>query len=159
MPDSRVLNNASPTGEPHRRNLLQIGMGAMAVCYGGALGYPVYRYLASPAVRSRLQGEVSSVAIPEKDLPAAGTATMFLFGSSPAMLIHHEDGAWVAFNAVCTHLGCTVGFEPKNRRIFCPCHGGTYDMKTGEVVAGPPPRGLTVYHVEVTDGHVVVSRA
>ena len=159
MPDATALNNSSPSGVPHRRDLLQIGMGAMAVCYAGALGYPVYRYLATPAARSRLEGEISSVAIPEKNLPDAGTATMFLFGSRPAMLIHHEDGTWVAFDAVCTHLGCTVGFEPQKHRIFCPCHGGTYDMNTGAVVAGPPPRGLTAFHVEVTDGHVIVSGA
>ena len=159
MPDSPVVNDSLPAAEPRRRDLLQIGMGAVSVCYAGALGYPVYRYLATPAVRSRLEGEISSVAIPEKSLPDAGAATMFLFGTRPAMLIHHEDGKWVAFDAVCTHLGCTVGFEPQRKRIFCPCHGGTYDMKTGAVVAGPPPKGLTAFHVEATDGHVIVSRA
>lgn len=158
MPDSNAMDGTFPEA-PARRDLLQIGMGAVAVCYGAALGYPVYRYLATPAVRSRLLGEIKSVSIPEKDLPAAGAATMFLFGTRPAMLIHHKDDRWVAFDAVCTHLGCTVGFEPANQRIFCPCHGGTYDMNTGEVVAGPPPKGLTVYHVEVADGNVVVSRA
>jgi cytochrome b6-f complex iron-sulfur subunit len=159
MSDSISLGHAGSSNEPRRRDLLQIGMGAMAVCYGGALGYPIYRYLATPAVRSRLQGEVASVAIPEKSMPAAGAATMFLFGTRPAVLIHHTDGAWAAFDAVCTHLGCTVGFEAENKRIYCPCHGGTYDMHTGEVVAGPPPKGLTAYKVEVSDGHIVVSRA
>lgn len=158
MPETNTLND-SAWEEPRRRDLLKIGMGTVAVCYGAALGYPVYRYLATPAVRSRLQGEITSVAIPEKNLPELGAAMMFLFGTRPAMLIHHEDGTWVSFDAVCTHLGCTVGFQPKNHRIFCPCHGGTYDMRTGEVVAGPPPKGLTVFHVEVSDGHVVVSRA
>jgi len=160
MPDSTITNDSSPFEEPRRRDLLQqLGIGAIAACYAGTLGYPVYRYLATPAVRSRLEGQISSVAIPEKNLPAAGTAIMFLFGSRPTMLIHHQDGVWVAFDAVCTHLGCTVGFEPQNHRIFCPCHGGTYDMKTGDVVGGPPPRGLTAYKVEVTDGNVIVSRS
>ena len=154
MPDSTVTMQP-----PQRRDLLQLGMGAMAACYAAALGYPVYRYLATPAVRSRLESEIASVAIPQNHLPDAGAATMFLFGTRPAMLIHHQDGTWVAFDAVCTHLGCTVGFQPDNHRIFCPCHGGTYDMRTGDVVAGPPPRGLKAYRVEVTDGHVIVSRA
>lgn len=153
MPDTTTMQT------PQRRDLLQLGMGAMAACYAAALGYPVYRYLATPAVRSRLESEITSVAIPQNHLPDAGAATMFLFGTRPAMLIHHQDGAWVAFDAVCTHLGCTVGYQPNNHRIFCPCHGGTYDEKSGDVVAGPPPRGLKAYHVEVTDGHVIVSRA
>jgi cytochrome b6-f complex iron-sulfur subunit len=98
------------------------------------------------------------VEIAEASLPAAGASTMFLFGSRPAVLIHHKDGSWVAFDAVCTHLGCTVGFEPQNNRIFCPCHGGVYDMRTGEVVAGPPPAALAKFKVEVGNGQVVVSR-
>ena len=31
-------------------------------------------------------------------------------------------------------------------------------MNTGAVVSGPPPKGLKVYHVEVKDANVVVSR-
>lgn len=131
----------------------------VGACYAGAVGYPVYRYLAAPAVRARAEGLVKTVAIPEKNLPGVGTALMFLFGTRPSLLIHHEDGHYTAFDAVCSHLGCTVRFEPQNHRIFCPCHGGTYDVNTGEVVAGPPPRGLKVYKVEVADGNVVVSRA
>lgn len=160
MPESTLSSGAPLAGEkPRRRDLVQIGVGAMAACYATAIGYPVYRFLATPAVRARLEGEISSVAIAKKSLPDPGAATMFLFGSRPAMLIHHEDGHWVAFDAVCTHLGCTVAFEPKNRRIFCPCHGGTYDMNTGDAIAGPPPKGLKVYRVEVSDEHVIVSRA
>ena len=130
----------------------------MSACYAAAIGYPVYRYLATPAVRARAEGQVTTVAIPEKNLPGAGSATMFLFGSRPSLLIHHQDGSFVAFDAVCTHLGCTVRFEPQNNRIFCPCHGGTYDMNSGAVIAGPPPKPLRSYRVEVTDGNVVVSR-
>ena len=143
----------------NRRTFLQIGVGLMGACYAGAIGYPVYRYLATPSVRARAQGLITSVAIPAKDLPGPGTATMFLFGTRPSVLIHHSDGRYVAFDAVCTHLGCTVRFEPENHRIYCPCHGGTYDMNTGEVVAGPPPKGLKSYRVEVANGNVVVSRA
>ena len=141
-----------------RRTVLQIGVGLMGACYAAALGYPVYRYLATPSERARAQGLITSVAIPAKDLPGPGTATMFLFGSRPSVLIHHADDRYVAFDAVCSHLGCTVRFEPENHRIFCPCHGGTYDMNTGEVIAGPPPKPLKSYHVEVADGNVVVSR-
>jgi len=153
MPDRIALENGSS-----RRTLLRLGVGTMGACYAAALGYPVYRYLATPSIRARAQGLVTTVSIPEKDLPGPGSATMFLFGPRPSLLIHHQDGKYVAFDAVCTHLGCTVRFEPQNNRIFCPCHGGTYDMHTGEVVAGPPPKPLKSYHVEVSDGNVVVSR-
>ena len=142
-----------------RRTLIRLGVATVGACYAGAIGYPVYRYLATPAVRARAQGLVTTVAIAQKDLPGPGSATMFLFGSRPSMLIHHQDGHYVAFDAVCSHMGCTVKFEPQNSRIYCPCHGGTYDMNTGAVLGGPPPKGLRVYRVEVADGNVVVSRS
>lgn len=142
-----------------RRSLIKIGVGAMSACYAAAVGYPVYRYLATPAERAQAEGQIKTVTLLAKDLPGAGTATMFLFGARPSLLIHHEDGSYSAFDAVCSHLGCTVRFEPQQKRIHCPCHGGVYDMNTGAVVSGPPPRGLRVYHVEVTNGNIVVSRA
>jgi cytochrome b6-f complex iron-sulfur subunit len=86
-------------------------------------------------------------------------AMMFKFGTQPAMLIHHDDDTWTALSAVCTHLGCTAGYEPVEKRVFCPCHGGVYDAKTGANVAGPPPKPLTVFQVKNADGKMVVSRA
>ena len=155
------LTNIAPASEPaSRRGLLQLGITIAGACYAGALGYPVYRYLATPAARAATaEGEITMVSIPTSGLPGPGTATIFLFGSRPTMLIHQDTGHFIAFDAVCTHLGCTVSYEPRNHRIFCPCHGGVYDINTGAVVSGPPPRGLTPYHLEVRDDHVIVSKA
>lgn len=145
---------------PSRRSaLVTLGAGVVAAGYAAAVAYPVYRYLGTPVTRAHAQGEVAMVSLPQKTLPGAGSATMFLFGSRPTMLIHHTEGQFTAFDAVCTHLGCTVRFEPENKRIFCACHGGVYDMNTGAVVSGPPPKGLLVYKTEVKDGSIIVSRA
>ncbi|MFC9462796.1 (2Fe-2S)-binding protein, partial [Streptomyces sp. NPDC056983] len=39
--------------------------------------------------------------------------------------------------------------------LYCPCHEGVFDARTGEVTAGPPPRGLPkVLLVEKADGSV-----
>ena len=83
---------------------------------------------------------------------------MFKFGASPAMLIHHEDGRWVALTAVCTHLGCTVQYEPAADRIHCACHGGVDNAYTGANVSGPPPKPLKLFKVAVNDTGVQVSR-
>jgi cytochrome b6-f complex iron-sulfur subunit len=129
------------------------------VCYAGALGYPVYQYLASPAEMAENESAVSEVTLKDAHTLAAGTALMFKFGSSPAMLIHGADDSWVAFSAVCTHLGCTVEYQPAQNRIHCACHGGVYDPRTGKNVSGPPPRPLTSYRVAATPDGIVVSRA
>jgi hypothetical protein len=74
-----------------RRAFLGVATAA-GLCYAGAIGYPVYRYLASPAEMAANETAVTEVALDKaQDLPVA-SALMFKFGSSPAMLIHGADG-------------------------------------------------------------------
>jgi cytochrome b6-f complex iron-sulfur subunit len=161
MSEKNVVPKASITpaeDSPSRRAFLGIAAAA-GLCYAGAITYPVYRYLASPAEMAASESAVKEVSLDKAQALPLGTALMFKFGSHPAMLIHHADGTWSAFSAVCTHLGCTVQFEPNNNRIHCSCHGGVYDPNTGKNVSGPPPKPLTAYKVSVGDNGVVVSRA
>lgn len=141
-----------------RRTFMGIGAAA-GVAYAAALTYPIYRYLASPVEMASSASAVTEVTLKDAQKLAVGSAMMFKFGSSPAMLIHHANGEWVALSAVCTHLGCTVQFEPSLNRIHCACHGGNYDPHTGQNVSGPPPKPLTRYKVNVATDSVVVSRA
>ena len=131
---------------------------AAGVLYTAALAYPVYRYLNSPEEMALSESAVSEVTLKDAQKLPAGSVLMFKFGSRPAMLIHHEDGKWVSMTAVCTHLGCTVQYEPQADRIHCACHGGVYSAYTGANVSGPPPKPLTLYKVAVTDAGVQVSR-
>ncbi len=142
-----------------RRVFIRIGMGAVGACYATLLGYPVYAYLATPAQRAEQMAAVREVSLDGVDKLPRNAAMMFKFGTRPAMLIHHEDGTWSCFSAVCTHLGCTVQYEPDKNRIHCACHGGVYDPNTGANLAGPPPRPLTRLNVQVAEGRITVSRA
>jgi len=146
--------NISPT----RRRFIRSGIGIAGLIYIGAAVYPVYRYLVDPAEKAEAEASVKEIELPGLDKLPLGTAMMFRFAGKPGLIIHHEDGEWVAFSAVCTHLACTVQFQKDQKRIHCACHGGTYDMKTGKNIAGPPPRPLTKYNVEVLDGKVKISR-
>lgn len=62
-----------------------------------------------------------------------------------------------ALSATCTHLGCQVRWDAESKHFRCPCHGGVFDA-AGNVVSGPPPRGLTAIEarVEAADGSVLV---
>jgi thiosulfate dehydrogenase [quinone] large subunit len=71
---------------------------------------------------------------------------------SPDILIRDSEGNLKAFSAVCTHAGCTVGYE--GGAIVCPCHGGEYSAETGEVIAGPPPTGLAPKQVLESRGQI-----
>lgn len=71
---------------------------------------------------------------------------------SPDILIRDSEGNLKAFSAVCTHAGCTVGYEAGT--IICPCHGGEYSAETGEVIAGPPPAPLAPKQVVEAGGQI-----
>lgn len=157
MPDDVLSLDGAGSGIS-RRHFTQVGVAAVGACYAAALGYPIYRYLGTPARRAGELGAVNTVTIPLAELPGPGSALMFRFGTKPTMLIHHADGTLVCFDAVCTHLGCTVQFQPEEGRILCACHSGVYDMRTGANVAGPPPKPLPAYNVETSHGDVVISR-
>ncbi len=90
---------------------------------------------------------------PGRRLPAGKAATYGdPFDGSPDILIRGSDGSLKAFSAVCTHAGCTVGYE--GGVIVCPCHGGEYSAQTGEVIAGPPPTGLAPKRVVESHGQI-----
>ena len=61
----------------------------------------------------------------------------------PIILIHLDNGQFVAYSAICTHAGCQVQFDPSLREIVCPCHGAVYDpYHNAQVVGGPAPYPL-----------------
>ncbi|MGZ5298177.1 MAG: universal stress protein [Actinomycetota bacterium] len=52
-----------------------------------------------------------------------------------------EDGEPHVMSARCTHMGCTVAWNPAKHTFDCPCHGSRFGP-TGEVVNGPAARSL-----------------
>jgi glycine/D-amino acid oxidase-like deaminating enzyme/nitrite reductase/ring-hydroxylating ferredoxin subunit len=56
-------------------------------------------------------------------------------------VLKHDDGSVTAHSAICTHLGCIVGWNPLDRSWDCPCHGSRFDSQ-GEVIAGPAVKPL-----------------
>ncbi len=154
-----IANVPSEADETHSRRAFVAVTAAAGACYAAALGYPIYRYLASPVEMAASQSAVTEILLKDAHKLPDNSALMFKFGTTPALLIHHKTGEWVAFDAVCTHLGCTVEFQPDMNRIHCACHGGVYNSYTGLNESGPPPRPLKRYKVAMKDDGVLVSRA
>ena len=71
---------------------------------------------------------------------------------SPDLLIRQPNGELTAMSAVCTHAGCTVGYQ--NGQVVCPCHGATYDSRSGAVTGGPAPQGLARKRVIESGGQI-----
>lgn len=62
--------------------------------------------------------------------------------SDRCLLIRPEASVLLAYSQLCTHLSCAVVPRIAEGVLFCPCHEGYFDLKTGRNIAGPPPRPL-----------------
>lgn len=76
---------------------------------------------------------------------------------STDIVIRGAGGGLAAFSAICTHAGCTVGYQ--GGQIYCPCHGGVYSATTGAVISGPPPAGLAKRKVVEAGGFIYAIRS
>lgn len=62
----------------------------------------------------------------------------------PAVLVRLANGSVVAFDALCTHAGCTVEYDGSSGYLICPCHGATFDPGSqAQPIAGPTNIPLT----------------
>jgi Rieske Fe-S protein len=119
-----------------------------------AFFYPVVRYLIPPRQKEAVLKKVAAAKVGEL---APNSSKIFKFGSSPALLVNTQEGELVAYSAICTHLACSVHYEADTNTIYCPCHGGRFDL-AGNVIAGPPPAPLESYKVEIAGDEIVVSK-
>jgi thiosulfate dehydrogenase [quinone] large subunit len=80
---------------------------------------------------------------PAADVPV-GQAASFQDPATgdPSIVIQPRSGQFVAFDAVCPHAGCTVGYDSNAQVIVCPCHGSQFNASTGAVEVGPAVTGL-----------------
>lgn len=150
-----------------RRAALAQALGASAVAtlvIGGIAALAKGRY--RPATRALGARRSRPSSQPPAGLPAGavelGSASRLPPGHAavytdpgdhqPDIVIRQGDGSLSAFSAVCTHAGCTIGYQ--GGELVCPCHGGIYNARTGAVEGGPPPAPLPARHVVERGGQI-----
>ena len=151
-----------------RRSFLKRVSAIGAVISAGLVSIPVIRAIFSPVGRPPLGTNWVKVAddtalldigVPIRvnfvqTVQDAWVETRTLSG----VWLYTEDGEkFKAYNGHCTHLGCSFTYDKQRKTFLCPCHHGQFDAKTGEVLAGPPPRPLDELAVEVRDAAVYVN--
>jgi quinol---cytochrome c reductase iron-sulfur subunit, bacillus type len=52
-----------------------------------------------------------------------------------------EAGVTTVLSPICPHLGCQIEWHPGRTEFVCPCHKGVF-TSNGQLVSGPPPRGM-----------------
>lgn len=136
-----------------RRRLLQLSggaaaMGAMTVSSPGLAQQP------PPASQGRTTLPYPSETIARSSELKLNQPLSFFYPdpSSPCMLIRKGKevmaGAGpnrdiVAYSILCTHMGCTVTYDPAAEVFKCPCHFSMFDPeKAGQMVCGQATENL-----------------
>ncbi|GAA2095614.1 hypothetical protein GCM10009759_24110 [Kitasatospora saccharophila] len=137
-----------------RRALLDGGIAAVALGGAGLLSGSLTASFGrdeTPAAASGT-GATSPVpqagpSVPAAQVPVGGSATVKDPASGDAVyIVQPAAGQYAGLSSVCTHSGCAVN-PPKDGKLYCPCHGSTFDAATGAVITGPAVKPLPAYGV------------
>jgi cytochrome b6-f complex iron-sulfur subunit len=137
-----------------RRSFIDWLIAGGLLAWGAGFVTPVISYLwpaqrRGPSVQTVSAGKVNDFAEWQSKIVAVS--------GHPVIVVRTPQG-FRAFSAICTHLGCIVGWDAQRRQIACPCHAGFFDPN-GRVVSGPPPRPLDEHGVAVVNGEILVKSA
>jgi cytochrome b6-f complex iron-sulfur subunit len=151
--DARVAAGvaAGRPDAPARRRFLRFLLGFSVVSTIAMVAAPIVGFLIPPKTSGGSAGG-RVLAGTTEDIPA-GTGKVVPVGSKPVIVTNTEAGI-LAYSAVCTHLGCIVGFDTTIRQIVCPCHDGHFNPANGAVISGPPPRPLAPVAVSVEQDQI-----
>lgn len=113
-------------------------------------------FAATLAYKARFDEHLDPLKIAGSGGMQAGSSVNFFYPgeNDTAILIRAADGNYYAFEQKCTHLTCPVYYAKESDRIECPCHEGGFDVHTGNVLYGPPPRPLGQIMIEEREGEI-----
>jgi Rieske Fe-S protein len=145
-----------------RRAFLRWATGVGGVASALLAGVPALRAFLSPTFRRKRQEKWIRLGEVDQFDPETPTKVDFVDSVNDAWVegrrlrsvwIYTEDGEqFTVYNGRCTHLGCNYALDAEKKVFRCPCHTGFFDLKTGTVLGGPPPRPLDTLAVKVEDG-------
>lgn len=162
-PQSRAVTRHSTATAVPRRDFI---WGAVAGA-AGMLGITWLWNVLNPATTSAAppsalatataaSGTASATAGPDviatvASLPVNSAATFTLpSNGDPGVVVHTSGSTFVAFDATCTHSGCTVAYDSGSKLLLCPCHGAAFDpAQNAQPVQGPTNIPLTSVPITV----------
>lgn len=154
---------ANEIQDTSRRRFLNWFLGTSSGALLVSIFYPVLRFISPPEVPEASTNQVEAGATNDPELLENGYK-IIRFGVEPVILVRVADGDFRAFAGTCTHLDCIVEFQKDEKRLWCNCHNGEYNLR-GQQVAGPPPKPLEPFQVDLVykgagePQSIVVSRA
>lgn len=85
---------------------------------------------------------------------AVGESVSVAVSGDTYLLWRKDEETVLAYTAVCTHQGCTVGVTKKDFK--CPCHGSEYSHDDGSNVVGPATKPLARFAAEIKGKDVMI---
>lgn len=136
-----------------RRDFLANAVMGLALIPGLAFAANyVRRYLVPAGTRVTEEILLTQLA----DLPVGSSRTFKGVLGNDLLAIRLRPRDVRVFSSVCTHLGCQVGWDSREKNFLCPCHVGRFDT-SGTVIAGPPPAPLQSFVVRLDQEQVYVT--
>ena len=132
-PAEQIAATASQEGF----DLVVVGNRGMAGARAAVLG-SVPRDVAENAACDVLVARTIAQSLSEIE---PGEGGIVATGDHKVAVYRDEKGNATTVSAKCTHMGCTVKWNPAERTWDCPCHGSRF-APTGEVRNGPADRPL-----------------
>ena len=150
---------AAPATEEHHGGKFMAGrrafLGAFAGCIGalgaGLVGVPLLASF-TPVQRGKPEPAVLNLS----DIPV-GSSEQGVYAGYSFMVFNRKSGI-ECISLKCTHLGCTVKWEPDKKIFRCPCHDGWYD-EHGINKGGPPPAPLEKLDYKIAGDKLIVGGA
>ena len=147
---------------PERRRFLNWLLGTSFGALMVSVLYPIARFVSPPRIPEPSTAQIEA-GVTDDPTFREKAFKIVRFGADPVIVVRAADDDYRAFSATCTHLDCIVGYQKDRNRLWCNCHGGAYDL-TGRNIAGPPPRPLTAFKVNLAPksggaSTIVVSKA
>jgi cytochrome b6-f complex iron-sulfur subunit len=137
-----------------RRSFLNYLLGVTVIVGIGGIISTVLRYL-WPTEEIIGGGKATgTTSLPLSEIPVGGAKTIRHKGK-PYVVVRQAAKVY-AVNAICTHLGCIVYWDPSIKQLACPCHTAFFDLN-GNIITGPAPSPLPTAEVKVAGGQIVIS--
>ncbi len=146
-----VSKPSQPQPEPmSRRNFLGWALAFAGAALFAQAASAFYQFIKPQVQAGGFGGKVN-----------AGTVNEFKVGTVTAVRPAHgyvsrlDEAGALTMSWKCTHLGCTVPWNEEEKQFHCPCHGSIFNTK-GEVISGPAPRPLDLFHSEVANDQLII---
>lgn len=83
------------------------------------------------------------------EAPDEGELELFDVNGTP-VTVANVEGQLHGFSDTCSHAECSLAEgELEENQVVCPCHGGSFDVTTGEVMAFPPKQKIATFPVRI----------